>query len=309
MTSTADTTQHPDVSEIADLTEGILPPARTADVRRHLDRCDLCADVRDSLEEIRGLLGTLPGPPRMPVDVAERIDAALAAEALLHATAPDGTDAVSRETAHPAAPPTTVPTAVRTRAAERPPTVPAGRKTETPASRGPARRRRRYAVLSTVCGLAAAGLGVVFLQGADPAGDQPSATHVAGEPGAEATFSGMELTEKVRTLLVSSEQSRAATTPRMRSEGAVESEKTPNRLLDGTAGPQVPECVQRGIDRGEQPLAVERGEYRGRSSYLVVLPHPGTGTRVDVYIVDTLCTTAQGSPAGEVLLKQSQPRP
>ncbi|MFD3352336.1 anti-sigma factor [Streptomyces fradiae] len=306
MTSTADTTQHPDVSEIADLAEGILPPARTVDVRRHLDRCDLCADVRASLEEIRGLLGTLPGPPRMPVDVAERIDAALAAEALLHATAPDDTDAVSRETAHPATPP-----APRVRAAERPPTAPVGQKTRPPGpGRVPARRRRRYAVLSTACGLAAVGLGLVFLQGADPAGDRPSTTRVAGEPGVEgARFSGTELTEKVRILLVSAEQSRTATTPRMRSEGAVESEEAPNRLLDETAGPQVPECVQRGIGRGEQPLAVERGEYRGRSSYLVVLPHPGTGTRVDVYIVDTLCTTAQGSPPGEVLLKHSQPRP
>lgn len=307
MTSTADTTQHPDVSEIADLAEGILPPARTVDVRRHLDRCDLCADVRASLEEIRGLLGTLPGPPRMPVDVAERIDAALAAEALLHATAPDDTDAVSRETATP---PTARPS-VRAQAAERPPTAPVGQNPgQQGPGRAPARRQRRYAVLSTVCGLAAVGLGVVFLQGADPAGERPSATRVAGEPGVEAArFSGTELTEKVRSLLLSSEQSRAATTPRMRSEGAAESEETPNRLLDETAGPQVPECVQRGIGRGEQPLAVERGEYRGRSSYLVVLPHPGTGTRVDVYIVDTLCTTAQGSPAGEVLLKQTQPRP
>lgn len=88
MTSTADMTQHPDVSEISDLHEGLLPPSRTADVRRHLDVCDLCADVHASLTEIRELLGTLPGPPRMPADVAGRIDAALAAEALLDATAP-----------------------------------------------------------------------------------------------------------------------------------------------------------------------------------------------------------------------------
>ena len=68
MTSTTDTAEHPDVAEISDLTEGLLPPSRTADVRRHLDECELCADVHASLEEIRGLLGTLPGPPRMPDD-------------------------------------------------------------------------------------------------------------------------------------------------------------------------------------------------------------------------------------------------
>ncbi|WP_375165481.1 zf-HC2 domain-containing protein, partial [Streptomyces sp.] len=89
MTSTTDRAKHPDVAEISDLTEGLLPPERTADVRRHLDECELCADVHASLEEIRGLLGTMPGPPRMPAEVAGRIDAALAAEALLQSTAPD----------------------------------------------------------------------------------------------------------------------------------------------------------------------------------------------------------------------------
>nr|WP_223182537.1 MULTISPECIES: hypothetical protein [unclassified Streptomyces] len=70
------------------MTEGLLPPSRSSVVRRHLDGCALCADVRSSLEEIRGLLGTLPGPPRMPAEIAGRIDAALAAEALLSATTP-----------------------------------------------------------------------------------------------------------------------------------------------------------------------------------------------------------------------------
>ena len=77
MTSTTDMAGHPDVAEISDLTEGLLEPSRTADIQRHLDECELCADVHASLEEIRGLLGSVPGPTRMPADVAERIDAAL----------------------------------------------------------------------------------------------------------------------------------------------------------------------------------------------------------------------------------------
>ena len=72
MTSTTDMAGHPDVAEISDLAEGLLPPARSTELRRHLDDCELCADVYTSLEEIRGLLGTLPGPPRMPADVAGR---------------------------------------------------------------------------------------------------------------------------------------------------------------------------------------------------------------------------------------------
>lgn len=81
MTPTADTAQHPEVSEISDLTEGLLAPSRTAEVQQHLAQCDLCSEIRDSLEEIRGLLGAMPDPEPMPEDIAARIDAALAAEA------------------------------------------------------------------------------------------------------------------------------------------------------------------------------------------------------------------------------------
>ncbi|MEV7287924.1 hypothetical protein AB0O01_25710 [Streptomyces sp. NPDC093252] len=97
MTSTTDMTEHPDVSEIADLTEGLLTRSRSADLHQHLDICTPCADVYASLEEIRGLLGTMPEPPAMPADIAERIDQALAAEAALQGSPGNGTH-VSRET-------------------------------------------------------------------------------------------------------------------------------------------------------------------------------------------------------------------
>lgn len=167
MTSTtdkADTTQHPDVSEISDLTEGLLSPAGAAAVRQHLEGCRLCADVRTSLEEIRGLLGTLPGPSRMPAEIAGRIDAALAAEALLNATAPHTDADVSRETnSRPDPHPVLAPA----QAADRP----AGR---SPAATGPGRtrkpRRRRTTALGAVLGAAALGMGVFLLQG----GSRPS---------------------------------------------------------------------------------------------------------------------------------------
>lgn len=97
--STTDMTGHPDVAEIADLAEGLLPTTRTTEVRQHLESCELCADVYASLTEIQGLLGTLPAPAPMPDDVAARIDAALAAEPPLGIA--DGTR-VSRETSTPA---------------------------------------------------------------------------------------------------------------------------------------------------------------------------------------------------------------
>lgn len=304
MTSTADTTQHPDVSEISDLTEGVLPPSRTVDVRRHLDRCDLCADVRSSLEEIRGLLGTLPGPARMPVDVAERIDAALAAEALLDATTPNGAAPVSRETTRKAvgAAPD------RSGTAERPATAPAGRpSSSTGPGRAPA-RRRRYAVVSAVCGLAAVGLGVLVFQAAVPNGDESGVASAENAPVShDPRFSGTVLTDKVRSLLISRERSYDTTSPRLPSIRDAQKDASP---MVGTADRHLPMCVRQGLARSEQPLAVERGEYRGRSAYLVVLPHPRTETQVDVYVMDAFCTTAKNpSDAADVLLKQSQPRP
>ncbi|WP_369203280.1 anti-sigma factor [Streptomyces sp. PU-14G] len=88
--------EHPDVAEISALSEGVLPVEREPDLRTHLEACDLCAEVRDSLEEIRTSLGTLPGPVRMPEDVAARIDAAMSAEARTTAEA-DGTQADGAE--------------------------------------------------------------------------------------------------------------------------------------------------------------------------------------------------------------------
>lgn len=99
MTSTADTAQHPDIEEISDLTEGLLSPSRTADVRRHIDRCPQCDEIHSSLEEIRSLLGDLPADQQMPEDVVARIDAALASESLAQPDASSGATApVSRET-------------------------------------------------------------------------------------------------------------------------------------------------------------------------------------------------------------------
>ncbi|MEU5833831.1 hypothetical protein ABZ820_09090 [Streptomyces diacarni] len=195
---------HPDVAEISALSEGVLPLDREPDLRAHLRECDLCAEVRDSLEEIRASLGTLPGPVRMPEGVAVRIDAALAAEARTRAE-PDRAeeneseadapgesaaeesateeDAVSRETvpgSRDTAPdePTPLPRTVKS---------PVSRETSSarrsgddrppghaPGAAGPGReaaaagtrraRRRRRAVLVVAASAAVLALGAVTLQ-------------------------------------------------------------------------------------------------------------------------------------------------
>ncbi|MFJ5308013.1 anti-sigma factor family protein [Streptomyces sp. NPDC088350] len=317
MTSTTDTTGHPDVAEISDLTEGLLPPSRTAEVQRHLDECELCADVHDSLEEIRGLLGALPGPPRMPAEIASRIDTALAAEALLGADAPEslstptlvsayratsgedreGTEThVSRETSPPS-------------------DRPSGR---AHAATGPGRKernrggRRGRIVLGAVFTAAVLGAGSLFIQSL---GDHKSSDTAQGNPTSSAdTFSKGKLESQVSELL----STKTAT-----SQGATGGEKpwkaetdpgtgksstkTPQTLIKPSDG--IPDCVRQGIDRGnEDVLGSKQGTYDGKAAYLVVLPDASDNSRVTAYVVDGACTSRQTSTPGKVLLTRSYPR-
>jgi hypothetical protein len=303
VTSTTDRAEHPDVAEISDLTEGLLPPERSADVRRHLDECALCADVRASLEEIRELLGTVPGPPRMPADVAGRIDAALAAEALLHASAPDqgaaevplvspsgpsGDDQahVSRETSMPS-------------------DRPAGRPRS--ATTGPGRKgrlrsgRRRVAVLGTVFTVAALGLGSVVLSSLnDNTGSEEGPRASASD-----TFSEGKLEKQVTDLLAQGQGeakgSSSAHPFGMESESGGASPKVLKQ-------PSVPECVREGIGRNDAALATEQGRYQGKDALLVVLPDVSDDTRVTAYIVEATCVDNPSDAAAEVLLKHSYSR-
>ncbi|OQR60678.1 hypothetical protein B6E66_28135 [Streptomyces maremycinicus] len=302
MTPTTDTTGHPDVAEIADLTEGLLAPSRSADLRRHLDACELCADVHASLEEIRGLLGTLPGPPRMPDDVAHRIDAALAAEALLDATAPEDADTsppvnvvrsdadaphVSRETAT---------------AADRP----AGR---ADVSTGPGRKdrrrsgRRRVAVLGAVVATAALGLGSLLVTSLTDGDGPGTSAHQSTGPD---TFSASGLEGRVTDLL-----SKAADTRGSHSVG-IQGNSDPASPSDGPPQlfrqPVVPSCVEQGIGRSDAALAVEEGTFEGTDALLVVLPDTSDSTRVDAYIMDKTCVAHPESGPAKVLLTNSYTR-
>jgi hypothetical protein len=65
------------LDQLAELDEGIAADAEA--LRRHLDGCAACRERAGQLNASRALLSTLP-PEAMPADVADRIDAALAAE-------------------------------------------------------------------------------------------------------------------------------------------------------------------------------------------------------------------------------------
>ncbi|MEQ8145749.1 hypothetical protein [Streptomyces sp. OP7] len=304
MTSTTDKAEHPDVAEISDLTEGLLPAPRRDVVRRHLDRCALCADVHASLEEIRGLLGTIPGPPRMPTDVAGRIDAALAAEALLHAAAPASDSAdrtipaapvesgedeqhVSRETPTPSQRPSGRP---------RSSTTGPGRK---PRLRG---RNRRVAVLGTVFAVAALGLGSVVLASMNDSGNSPEGQRTT----AADTFSKGKLERQVADLLArNSEQDKSARSPHTFGLPSDSGAANPRVLTK----PAVPACIQDGIGRNDAALATEQGIYQGKDALLVVLPDASDATRVTAYIVEATCVrNASPSSTAQVLLEHSYTR-
>ncbi|MEW2575251.1 zf-HC2 domain-containing protein [Streptomyces syringium] len=330
MTSTTGTDEHPEVAEISALAEGVLSPSRTADVREHLADCELCDDVRNSLDEIRGLLGTLPGPLRMPTDVAGRIDAALAAEALLSATAPATTstaqgtadaentensaDLVSRETvlsapvsAGPvsAGPVSVGPVSVSRETGDRPPARPratTGPGRQTPASSGPRGRRvRRWpkVLLGSACAAAVLGAGSFFLlnSGSDDQTDTPQAA-----PSSTAIVLGSgELKTRVHELLEKQQGVENAETRGMSAPNS------PNTTLFGT-GTTAPACIQQGTKRSDAILAAHPERYNGEEAYLVVLPHPGNEALVDAYVVSATCVTASPSSPGKVLADRTVPR-
>ncbi|MFE1248928.1 anti-sigma factor family protein [Streptomyces sp. NPDC058766] len=305
MTPTTDMAGHPDVAEISDLAEGLLPPARSRDLRRHLDDCELCDDVYASLEEIRGLLGTLPGTPRMPDDVAHRIDAALAAEALLNAAQPEVTEDrttvaalsaseddsgthVSRETSAPADRP-----AGRPRSS----TTGPGRKTRT------RNGRRRIAVLGAVLTAAALGFGSVLLSSLGE-GEHPQDTASSGRPSPGDTFSEGKLHQQVTVLLA---ESKSGGGEGSRTPVGAETAPSPNQPKVFRE-PVAPACVRDGIGRDDAALAVENGRYQGKKAMLVLLPDTSDDSRVTAYVVDATCVDHEApASAGKVLLERTYP--
>ncbi|MFD5405315.1 anti-sigma factor family protein [Streptomyces griseorubiginosus] len=293
MTSSTDTAGHPDVAEISDLTEGLLPDSRTADVRRHLDGCELCADVHASLEEIRGLLGTAPGPTRMPADVAGRIDAALAAEALLQATAPDAVNApapvesahVSRETS---------PTADRPSGHARPASTGPGRKERKKGS------RRKTTVLGTAFAVAALGLGSVLITSLNDA-----KTSDEGQAAPSDTFSAGTLKKQVSQLLT---PGRSATGGSRSPQDMGAATEPGNKQPFIKKLPFVPACVQKGIPTQGTALATKDGVYKGKDALLVVLPDPSDSNRVTAFIMDASCMKTAPTSTAKILLKQSYAR-
>jgi hypothetical protein len=301
VTSTTDKVGHPDVAEIADLSEDLLSPSRTEDVRQHLDECASCTDVYESLEELRGLLGTLPDTPRMPDDVAGRIDAALAAEALLNAPASDVTSDTDDDHVH---------VSRETSATGRP----SGRPRATTGPGRPHRTRhgrRRTVLLTTAFTAAALGLGAILVQtlGGDSSGKSPQ-TATQQESGAGSTFSEKTLKSEVSGLLAgtkkSGDDSGSAKPWGAESQGTGTDSGGVSTLISPV--PHAPECVEQGTGDEGALLASKQGSYQGTGVYLLVLSDVSDHTKVTAYIVDSSCVKQASPTPGKLLLKRSYAR-
>jgi len=309
VTSTTGKDEHPDVTEISDLTEGLLSPSRAADIGRHLEDCALCADVRDSLEEVRGLLGSVPVPSRMPDDIAERIDATLAAESLARSSTAGDSSSTAGDSSSPAASEDdrastgshvsreTSPAADRPAGRARTSTTGPGRK----GKKRPGNRRVALGAAFTAVGL---GLGSVLLVFAvNGGGSSPTAE---GTQTASDTFSAAKLESKVADLLD-------------KNAPAAPSSRGPNRSMgvEGGVDPQrpkilrevnVPDCVRKGIGRDENAIAAEEGVFQGKDALLVVLPDASDVTRVTAYLMDATCVQHPTESAAKILLTESYAR-
>lgn len=321
MTSSTDTDEHPEVAEISALTEGLLSPSRAVDVRTHLASCVLCTDVWESLDEIRSLLGTLPGPVRMPAEIAGRIDAALAAEALLDATAPEGVADVSRETperepvsretadstSSTSGSDTMQPASKSSTATDRPAGRPRGatgpgRGSTGPGTRPGGARRWRKVVLGGACAAAVIGIGSFFIPSGSSGdhGDADQQAHASQSSAGKSTLSSGTLKDRVHELLAD----RKSTA----SDGVTGQGNSPDVPLRADDDPEVPSCVQSGTGRKEPALAAQQDTYDGQTAYIVVLPHPSDSTRVDAFVIDASCVSASPSTPGELLVTRTYPR-
>ncbi|MFZ4279915.1 anti-sigma factor family protein [Streptomyces rhizosphaericola] len=326
MTSTTDTAQHPEISEISDLTEGLLPASRADEIRDHLAECEPCAEVRDSLEEIRELLGTLPEPGPMPEDIAARIDAALAAEARTDAPAGEAADAshagtvsrdadVSRETESTE----TGGASLSTPRTNSSPDRPAGRPQGATGPGRRTRRRRRAVFLGTACGAAVIGLSVFLLQNLSSSPDSAGMSAdraISSSESAAHSYAQDTLETSVRDLLASGAGTEDFTgqkqSPQI-DEHAVPEGGTPDATASrnplSAPAVAVPPCVQRATGRTTPALAIDEGTYQGTAAFLVVLPHASDATRVQAYVVAASCVDTAPGSTGRLLLTEAYDRP
>ncbi len=77
--NTADLSPHLDLDTLADLAEGLLDEDQAASAGEHLASCSSCRERSAELADVSRILAEAPMPP-LPPELAQRLDAAIAAE-------------------------------------------------------------------------------------------------------------------------------------------------------------------------------------------------------------------------------------
>ena len=323
--------EHPDTEEISAFREGVLPEGRSRQVRSHIAACSRCAEVEGSLSGIQELLGEFSGPVQMPADIAERIEAALTAEALAASDtpkppslsqAPDHDEARRvRSSAQPAS------------SSTRPgPTGPAGpvgpaRGSRSGPGRGkrPYRRRGAFAVLGAACGAALLAFGTFLVgtsgllpgtgsasrdAGASAAGSKEYQSADTSAPSTNRIYTDDTLAPMVRLLLTRTGRDSDLSTAQEEGESSKSPLVAPRQdSLPSEDAQRLPACVLAATQRrSEPPLATDIGQYRGKRAGVVVLPDRDDESLVKVYLVDLSCADISPRNPGTVLLERSVPR-
>lgn len=284
---------HPSVDQLADLYEDLLSPSESADLRAHLTGCAQCADTLAALSGLTDLLAR-DEPPAMPADVAQRIDAALAAEA-----------ATAAATATAAAGP--APRPVGRASAGAPPT-----RSDRNSRPGRSAFRRRAGLLLAAAGcLGVLGLGAALLDSGGPTTASTASRGAALTPGTASDgslapaasgplYSAGQLPAQVRQLLTGASAGPGKSLPH-----------ATGQAQDDTPDLQLPACVQSAVGNhaGDSPLAVGHGRYGATAVDVYVFPLGGDPSRLDVYLLDAGCALHTPATPATVALHQVVPAP
>jgi hypothetical protein len=288
---------------VSDLAEGLLAPNDASAAEAHLAGCAECSDVRSALADVRALLATVPDAGPMPASVADRIDAALTAEA---AASPAG-DEVDQGA----------------------PTVGAAAATVTPLAgrrAGRTSRSMRWLQAAAVFVVLAAGGAIVVSALQSGNKDQESSTTAAADAGAESraaagsagpkitssgqNYSADSLATAARALVAAPMVARqdsgslTAKSPEAAPQVAPGSPSPTQSSPDGFvalsatgSAAKLQACTDSLAGGPIQPLAVDFARYDGNPAVIVVLPGAKSG-QLWVYVVGPDC-----SPADEHVLQ------
>ena len=277
----------PDLDTLADLHAGVLDATTASTLREHVDSCSDCAAVIAALDATVMSLGAMPRV-EIPVDVAARIDSALAAEAGRVGLSDDTTSAL-------AARPPTAPTSDRRLGAvpaAQTPSVPSGATGGTVTSLAAHREKRRFGsgrmLLAAAAAAVVVGGGAVIL--GQSGGDSPS--HQADQQSSRpASPNTAEERPDVQAFAAPKDVLQA---------GAIEndqvSEEVAGKMAEKTARAQ---CLNQIVPRpASAPEAVQQGTHDGKAAYAFVFPTDNENI-VEMIIVDAAdCSTTLDSVTG-----------